>query len=438
MIQVEPKMPTSRRRERSMLSELAATRVPDRAEHVLVLDDSLAQRSMMCALLRKWGHTAVPCDCPDVALRLMEDPAITMVLSDWMMPGMTGPEFCRQVRAMVRTDYPYLILLTSKSDAAALTEGLEAGADDFLTKPVNPPELRARLQAGARVVAMQREAVNNNRNLRTALAEIQSLYDAIDNDLNEARWLQQSLLREPYRPFAAADVSLMLKAAGHVGGDMVGYFPVSAHVAGLFALDVSGHGVTSAMIAARIAGMLSDKSPDQNIAIMRRDDGSFAALPPDMAAWRLNALMLQELQTDRYFTLFLGFLNMKTGIVRFVQAGHPHPIVLRVDGTTELVGIPSMPVGLLAEASYTCAEVKLSPGDRMLIYSDGLTECPAPDGTALEEEGLARMMQANVALKGRAYLAALEDGLSAFTGTDDFPDDVSAVLLEYRGISRPA
>ena len=425
-------MPLVQRRDRPALSDLAPARAADRAEHVLVLDDSRAQRSLMCSLLRRWGHTPVPCDCPDDALRLMDDPAITMVVSDWMMPGMTGPEFCRRLRARGREDYPYLILLTAKSDAAALTEGLDAGADDFLTKPVSPPELRARLQAGARVVAMQRAVMINNRNLSAALAEIQTLYDAIDNDLNEARLLQQSLLREPHRAFPEADVSLMLKASGHVGGDMVGFFPVSATEVGLFALDVSGHGVTSAMIAARISGMFSDKSPDQNIAMMRRENGGFIALPPDIAAERLNTLMLQELQTDRYFTLFLGFLDLMTGVVRFVQAGHPYPIVQRADGRTEMVGASGMPVGLLPDARYTSVRVQLAPGDRLLIYSDGFTECPAPGGGNLDEDGLIAMMTAHHGQNGRPYLAALERSLADFAGTDDFPDDVSAILLEYR------
>ena len=107
--------------------------------------------------------------------------------SDWMMPGMSGLEFCRAFRGLRRESYGYFILLTSKSDKAEVADGLEAGADDFLTKPVSADEMRARLRAGERLLAMQRELVDKNRLLGAALGKIQQLYDSLDRDLIEAR-----------------------------------------------------------------------------------------------------------------------------------------------------------------------------------------------------------------------------------------------------------
>ena len=158
-------------------------------QRVLVLDDSRAQRMLLVALLRRWGHEVVECDTPEAALAAATDPQIGLVISDWVMPGLTGPEFCRRLRGLRREGYVYVILLTSRSEDGALTEGLEAGADDFLTKPVRPPELRARLTAGARIVAMQRDLVQKNQLLSGALGELRTLYDALDHDLDEARRL---------------------------------------------------------------------------------------------------------------------------------------------------------------------------------------------------------------------------------------------------------
>ncbi len=401
-------------------------------ETVLVLDDSRAQQNLLSSLLRTWGHEVVTCGDPNAALAIAQDPRIGLIICDWMMPEMTGPEFCRAFRQSGRADYAYILLLTSKSETGALTEGLEAGANDFLNKPVRPPELRARLNAGARIVAMQREVIEKNSLLTSALGEIRGLYAALDQDLDEARRLQQALVQDRFRRFGNVDVSLWLQASGHVGGDMVGFFPVSPKVIGLFSLDVSGHGVASAMIAARIAGILSDASPDQNIALMRREDGSLAALPPDMAAWRLNSMLLKELRTDRYFTLCLGFLNRATGILRMTQAGHPHPIVLRASGQVDLVGEAGLPIGLVEEATYTTREVHLQPGDRLLMYSDGLTELPGPDGQQLDEEGLEHMLQRLSGASGPAFLGQLSSALTNFAGTDNFPDDASALLVDYR------
>ena len=410
--------------------EHAPTVVPGR---VLVIEDSLAQRMMLAALLRRWGHEVVECDTALAALDVAMDPDIGLIISDWMMPGMTGPEFCRRLRAMRREGYAYVILLTSRSEADALTEGLEAGADDFLTKPVRPPELRARLNAGARIVAMQHQVVDKNRRLTDALAEIRALYATLDQDLDEARRLQQAQLQDRSRHFGAADVSLWLKSSGPVGGDMVGCFPVNAGTIGAFGLDVSGHGVASAMIAARVAGILSGATPDQNIALTRMEDGGLRPLPPDMAAARLNKMILSEMESDRYFTLCLAFLNLATGRLRLVQAGHPHPMILRADGRVEIVGDGGLPIGLLLEARYTTVEVTLAPGDRLVIHSDGLTECPDNRGAHLDEDGLAALLRDHAGLRGLAFLDAVEQGLARFAGTDALPDDASAVVIDYHG-----
>jgi sigma-B regulation protein RsbU (phosphoserine phosphatase) len=215
------------------------------APGVLVIDDSAAQRMMLVTLLRRWGFRATACADASEALDIARDPGIGLIVSDWMMPGMTGPEFCRRLRARPREGYQYVILLTSKSDTSDLSEGLAAGADDFLTKPVSPPELKARLSAGARIVAIQAELVDKTNSLEGALAKIRQLYDAIEADLDEARRLQTSFLNDTHRRFAAAQVSLWLQASGHVGGDMVGFFDVSQHVFGFYSMDVSGHGVAA-------------------------------------------------------------------------------------------------------------------------------------------------------------------------------------------------
>lgn len=400
---------------------------------VLVLDDSPAQRNMVSALLRKWGHVAIATGDPVEALAMARNPDVSLILCDWMMPEMTGPEFCRCLRAEVTETYPYVLLLTSNQERSAVAEGLAAGADDFLNKPVRPPELQARMNAGARIVAMQRELRGKNGLLESTLDELQLLYGAIDRDLDEARRLQMGSLQDTHRAFNGAEVSLLLEASGHVGGDMVGHFTVSDDVVALYSIDVSGHGVASAMLAARVAGMLSDASPDQNIAMTRGTDGTFFALSPEIAAGRMNDLVLKEVQTDRYFTICIAIADLNTGCLRMVQAGHPNPMVLRANGQVEMVGDGGPPVGLLPDMLFTSFDVQMYPGDRLLLYSDGLTECPDPNDTMLEDDGLISLMKRHKGHDGLSFLGALRDGLVTFAGTDEFPDDLSALLFTFSG-----
>ena len=400
---------------------------------ILVVDDSRLQRKILQASLSRWGYHVLEAESGEQALQICAQAEPDMVISDWMMPGMDGLEFCKEFRAMKRASYGYFILLTSKSEKDEVAKGLDNGADDFLTKPVNPAELRARLTAGDRILRMESELTEKNRLVAATLEELQSLYDSIDSDLLEAKKLQQSLVRERQRDFGSTQVSLLLQSSGHFGGDLVGFFQVSDSRVGLFAIDVSGHGISSALMTARLAGYLSSASPEQNIAMEVAAGGGYRPVAPARVIEHLNRLVLEEMETEHYFTLLLADLNLETGRVRMAQAGHPHPLVQRRDGQITQRGPGGLPVGLIAGAQYDEFETILAPGDRLLIFSDGIVECPSPTGQLLEEEGLEAIMRELAETSGANLLEALIWKLSDFAADGDFPDDVSAILVEFQG-----
>lgn len=397
---------------------------------VLVVDDSRMQRKILSASLSRYGYEVIEAGSGEEALEICAENQPDLVLSDWMMPGMTGLDFCRAFRAMDRQSYGYFILLTSKNETAEIAHGLEAGADDFLTKPVSGQELRARLAAGERIVAMQAELMEKNRVISSTLAELQGLYDVIDRDLVEARKLQQSLVKERHRRFGDSEVSLLLRPSGHVGGDLVGFFPINARRVGVYAIDVSGHGITSALMTARLAGFLSGSSPEQNVALIPGESGQYDARPPAELAAHLNTLVLCEMQTETYFTLAYADIDLETGRAVLVQAGHPHPAVLRADGRVDYIGEGGLPVGLIDTAEFSQFETVLNPGDRLFLMSDGITEAEDPAGQQLAETGLTRMLCRHAGLPGPALLETLVRDLSSFAN-GVFPDDVSGALFDF-------
>jgi len=123
---------------------------------VLIAEDDITSRSILTAILGKWGHEVVSAADGDEAWAALQKPdAPRIALLDWMMPGMTGPELCRRVRGRKSAEPLYIILLTSKGDRQDIVEGLDAGADDYIAKPYDSGELRARINVGRRILDLQ-------------------------------------------------------------------------------------------------------------------------------------------------------------------------------------------------------------------------------------------------------------------------------------------
>ncbi len=404
---------------------------------VLVVDDSRLQRRILSKSLQKWGFQVVEAAAGDEALEVCRTLAPDLVLSDWMMPGMNGLEFCREFRKLPADFYGYFILLTSKSDKMEVAQGLDAGADDFLSKPVSPSELRARISAGDRILAMQRELSEKNRMIGDTLEQLQTAYDSIDRDLMQAKKIQKSLIPETSRDFDGASVSLLIKPCGHIGGDLVGMFSPSPTKIGFYNIDVSGHGITSAMMTARLAGYLSSTHFNENLGLEWQPDGSHVMRSPCEVARLLNERQVADTGIDEYFTLAYATIDLETGALQLVQAGHPHPVILRADGGVEFLGEGGVPIGLLPDVPYSQVETQLQKGDRLLLYSDGFTECVLSDGTMLEQEGLLELIaKCQPGQTGREFLDDLFWNLTQIMDVEQgLDDDVSATLLEYRGTS---
>jgi two-component system cell cycle response regulator len=123
---------------------------------VLAAEDNPVFQSMLRTMLTKWGYRAVMARDGNEAWNILEsDEAPRLAVLDWMMPGLDGVEICRRIRALQREPYIYIVLLTGRSESQDLIEGMDAGADDYLTKPFNAHELRVRIRAGRRILDLQ-------------------------------------------------------------------------------------------------------------------------------------------------------------------------------------------------------------------------------------------------------------------------------------------
>ncbi len=194
---------------------------------VLVVDDDPLTLHMVVYRLRQWGHEVMSCTDGESAWKLLENgPAPNVAILDWMMPGINGPSLCQKIRGRQDCPYVYTILLTGRNNPEDLILGLDAGADDYLTKPFHLGELEARLRAGKRIVDLQNELIAARETLR-----VQAMQDPLTQILNHGA-IFDALSREVARGHREQEpVSLILAdldgfksvndTYGHLVGDQV-------------------------------------------------------------------------------------------------------------------------------------------------------------------------------------------------------------------------
>jgi diguanylate cyclase (GGDEF)-like protein len=194
---------------------------------VLVAEDNPVFQSMLLSMLTKWGYAVTMAYDGNEAWRLLQpENAPRLAILDWMMPGIDGVELCRRVRAASREPYQYILLLTARTDSDDLVQGMEAGADDYITKPFNAHELRVRLRAGRRILDLQEELLAAREALRD-----QATHDGLTGLLNRTAILEilqveaERAVRER-RPLALLLLDLdrfklVNDTHGHLAGDAV-------------------------------------------------------------------------------------------------------------------------------------------------------------------------------------------------------------------------
>jgi len=132
---------------------------------ILIAEDDPISGRILEKNLKSWGYEVAIAKNGNQAWEILRGPTTRLALLDWMMPGAEGPELCRRIRALNKPGYTYIVLLTSRDSAQDIIDGLEAGADDFMTKPVNFAELRARLQTGGRIIALEDKLLESQKRL---------------------------------------------------------------------------------------------------------------------------------------------------------------------------------------------------------------------------------------------------------------------------------
>ncbi|HVV99309.1 MAG TPA: SpoIIE family protein phosphatase, partial [Planctomycetaceae bacterium] len=269
----------------------------------------------------------------------------SMVVSDWMMPEIDGLELTRRIRAEPRASYVYIIMLTAKSQKEDIVAGMEAGADDFITKPFDRDELRVRLRAGERIVDLERDVLERERKERAAAASIQKGF------------LPQQ------RPTAPGlEIFDYYSPAEEIGGDYFDYIPLSGNRLAITLGDVTGKGIPAALLMARLS------------AAARFWLASLPTLAD--AVNELNKALLEASNDDHFVTFVVIVIDLNNWTMTIVNCGHMPPL-LRRPGGGDPVGLAEEIIDLplaVMNRPYHEAVVPLGVGETIVLYTDGISE----------------------------------------------------------------
>lgn len=383
-------------------------------------------------MLRHQGHEVVEACDGECAWQVVQEADISFVVSDWVMPGLAGVDLCRRIRAAGLSRYVYVILCTSRGEKSDLIEGMDAGADDFLVKPVSADELRVKVRAGERVLSLQQGLADKNHELGQINHQLQSSHKRIEDDLKAAAWMQQTLLPPPSLEANGFRCHWRFEPSGYVAGDIFNFFPMDDHTVGFYLLDVSGHGVPAAMLSVTLSMVLTPEVTRAS-PLKRLDPGSDQAeiLTPGAVIRDLNRRF--QSKDDQYFTMLYGLIDTRSSILKLAQAGHPGPVLMGRDGRLTVLGTGGMPVGLWRDIDFDYFEVPVAAGDRLLLYSDGVTECLNQKGEAFGDQRLLDYLSLASSQRMDGLLAGLLQELGTWRNGAQSGDDISLFAIEVTG-----
>jgi sigma-B regulation protein RsbU (phosphoserine phosphatase) len=384
---------------------------------LLVVDDNEMNRDMLSRRLSRRKHTVITAENGQQALDLIEKEPFDVILLDIMMPGISGIEVLKKLRETYSpADLP-IIMVTAKSESENVVEALKLGANDYVIKPLNFPVVLAR--------------VSTQLSLKKAQDDLKSAHDRMKNDLNAAAQMQRSLLPEVLPSALQAMFSWYYEPCDELGGDILNVLDLNDRYIAMYLLDVSGHGVPAALLSVTLSRFLSagNATPLKSI----ESDATADVIDnqtPQMIVRQLNQQFPMSSSNGRYFTMAYAVLEVDSGILRYVLAGHPAPILMRRGQCPLQLTGGGIPIGMFNDAEYEEYQTQLQPGDRLYFYSDGITEAKNKQGTMLDTEGLIRFLEQSYEHPLKESIVVFIDKFRQWCTPLPFADDVSLLALE--------
>lgn len=394
---------------------------------ILVVDDDEAIRILLGSRLRSIGHEIDTASNGLEAWERLTRESFDLLVCDWNMPVMDGVELCRRIRHADWGSYVYVILCTAMNQKADFLAGMEAGADDFVVKPIDFADLRVRVRAAERILQLQSELSAQNKSLRELYGKLRSAYDTIERDLEAAASMQAALLPKKAEFQESIRLDWLLIPSLYLAGDMLNYFLVDGNKLVFYHLDVAGHGIPAALLSVTLNRLLMP-IPGSPIAKPAAAGAPETLNSPQDVVSELNERF--QSTDDAYFTMVYGVLDTDSRALTFCQAGHPSPVLLSPDGELRRLGEGGFPVGMMPEMKYDQNRTTIPAGDKLILYSDGIPECINQSGLRYTEENLFAVLKRCARSSVGDLVEAVRADIVNWRGESELSDDVSLLVME--------
>lgn len=398
--------------------------------NILVVDDARDMQLILRRILTLLGHQVTLANHGLEAWELLQRHTFHVVVSDWLMPEMDGPTLCKTIREANFPHYIYIILLTGMSGTQSLIKGMKAGADDFATKPIVREELEVRLRAAQRILDLEHKLEEKNAYLACVNQSLSEAQTRIHSDLERAAILQAGVLPNQ-RSIGCLNIDWFFQPAQYIGGDTFNYFAINDDQVFFYSIDVSGHGIASALLSMCLQSLLSAASELHCADQMGNQE---IERFPALLAEQLNDHLLHRLDIgDHYLTMIMGVIDSRREQLHFVQAGHPQPFLYHpATKKLERLDCTGFPVGLLHGVQYETLTYPFPPNSRFILYSDGLLELHKTTGEALDERILQDCLQQLMDKPMSYIIEQLKAQLDLNTPQAALPDDLSLLMIEFK------
>ncbi len=379
---------------------------------VLVVDDTPKNIQLLLTILSRKTYEIHVANNGIQALRKAQMVIPDLILLDVMMPEMDGFETCRQLKSNPDTENIPVIFLTARTETEDIVKGFELGAVDYITKPFNSAELLARVHTHL-------ELKRKENIIHESYQVIRGYQNRIKAELEQARATQHSLLPEQFPQIHNAGLAVKYILMEEIGGDFYDVFELTENQFGLMVADVTGHGVSAALLSFMFSSFFSHA----------RHSGTST----DVTMRLTNSYIENRVEEGKFATMFYVIYNSSTQQLTYSSAGHPPGLLIR-PSTSEIIELNTS--GLLLGCwptemwNYEEKTIQMVTGDKLLLYTDGIIEVLNEQGEMLGVSGLKSFLLQNKNSTIEDLLDQLCEFGTEFSECHGFTDDLTILGLE--------